>query len=138
MMIGAHLRGAFFQVFHPLEDGSEIHDMPRHHGDVNGDTNSDVEVYAGVDSYKGRSATVHARNKSRLLAVPIQLPPTIVATAAAATVPVPPRCFAANGVEYCLPTIVGVCCIRSGSTALAEYLNAHPFLSYGKTSEEVC
>jgi len=108
-----------------LEDSSEIHDVPKHHGGVNGDTHSDIEVYAGVDSYKGRSATVRARNKP-------------VAAAAAAMVPIPPRCFTTKGVEYCLPSIVGVCCIRSGSTALAEYLNAHPFLSYGKTSEEVC
>jgi hypothetical protein len=36
-----------------------------------------------------------------------------------------------DGIEYCLPRIIGVCCVRSGSTALSQYMNAHPFLSYG-------
>lgn len=41
------------------------------------------------------------------------------------------RCFVEEGVEYCPPELVGVCCTRSGTTSLANYLNAHPFLSFG-------
>lgn len=41
-------------------------------------------------------------------------------------------CYVENDIEYCLPQLIGVCCVRSGSTALSEYLNAHPFLSFGK------
>ena len=46
-------------------------------------------------------------------------------------------CFVEGGVEFCLPTVVGVCCVRSGSTSLAEYLNTHPFLSYGTLKEHM-
>ena len=47
-----------------------------------------------------------------------------------------PRCFVVGGTEYCLPSVVGLCCVRSGSTALAAYLDAHPMLSYGSVSTQ--
>jgi len=50
------------------------------------------------------------------------------------------RCFStptssANGTEYCLPTILGICCMGAGTSSLSMYLNHHPNLTYGATKE---
>jgi len=50
---------------------------------------------------------------------------------------VPKRCFIEGDTEYCLPPVLGVCCVRSGTTSLASYLNAHPGASYGVKKEHL-
>lgn len=44
-------------------------------------------------------------------------------------------CFVEAGVRYCLPVLIGVASVRAGTTSLAQYLNAHPLLSFGTTKE---
>jgi len=50
------------------------------------------------------------------------------------------RCFStpaseANGTRYCLPAILGICCMGAGTSSLSMYLNHHPHLTYGATKE---
>ena len=45
------------------------------------------------------------------------------------------RCFVKDGVEYCQPSVLGVCCVSAGSTSLAHYLNAYQSLSFGIRKE---
>ena len=44
-------------------------------------------------------------------------------------------CFLEDSTEYCLPQLFGACCVRSGSTSLAAYLDAHPLMSFGERKE---
>jgi hypothetical protein len=49
------------------------------------------------------------------------------------------RCtVGADGVRYCLPTVIGGCCVGSGSTSLAAYMDSHPEMSFGDTKVCFC
>ena len=45
------------------------------------------------------------------------------------------RCYDADGERFCLPWMLGVGTVRSGTTSLAQYLNAHPSLTFGVRKE---
>ena len=47
----------------------------------------------------------------------------------------PPQCFVEDGQEFCLPSVIGACCVGAGSTSLARYLNEHPSLDFGVKKE---
>lgn len=44
-------------------------------------------------------------------------------------------CFVEGEQRYCLPSVLGVGTVGSGTTSLAHYLNAHPRLTYGTKKE---
>jgi hypothetical protein len=55
--------------------------------------------------------------------------------ATVATAPEWPYCFNEDHRTYCLPSLLGACCVGAGTTSLAAYLNAHPQLTFGKKKE---
>ena len=52
--------------------------------------------------------------------------PLVTTRAGAEDSPGAPRCFVEDGVEYCLPSVMGVCCVSAGCVSRTPYAALPP------------